>query len=69
MRINKIELKPCPFCGSKNVSINGLSISWIECNECEMETKQYETREEAIKSWNTRYFDDFGKFMNEPKEG
>lgn len=26
------ELKPCPFCGGNNLSVEGVTFYWVECN-------------------------------------
>ena len=57
------SLKPCPFCGSNDIateeeysSDTGYSFGGhiVICNDCEMQTKHYETQEEAVKAWNKR---------------
>lgn len=61
------NLKPCPFCGSEDIEIekaedgkydyNGNLIHpcWIAtCNNCEIETAYFGTKEEAVFFWNTR---------------
>ena len=62
------ELKPCPFCGSTNLSknaksIDGRSYVFVSCNKCfgsgpmyAMRQKTRITDEEnpAIKGWNRR---------------
>ena len=51
------ELKPCPFCGSKDVevNINGLD-SYIECGNCLAVFRQREAcnADETIEAWNKR---------------
>lgn len=39
------ELKPCPFCGGKNMRIWNTSTPWVSCGT---------TKEEAIQAWNRR---------------
>ena len=55
------ELKPCPFCGSEPRIIEDLSIYWVRCDSltCGVNAKTipYNTRENAIKAWNTRAID------------
>ena len=55
------ELKPCPFCGSntleldKEISPTGdYSIWFVTCYDCPCQGVRGDTREEAIKAWNTR---------------
>ena len=57
------SLKPCPFCGSNNVAAEeeyssdcGYSFGGhsVVCNDCETQTKHYETQEEAVEAWNKR---------------
>ena len=46
------ELKRCPFCGGEaKLMDNG---HWVWCQHCLVESAYYDTREEAIKAWNTR---------------
>ena len=56
------KVKPCPFCGSKDIKIrDGYSDvgCWVECVPCGVSTKAKEqTHEEAIKAWNRRAKDD-----------
>ena len=56
-------MKPCPFCGSSNVAPEeeygsdcGYSFGGhlVICNDCGIQTKYYETVEEAIEAWNRR---------------
>lgn len=54
-----IKLLPCPFCGCKDVSFfryrtdRGYEYQ-IECHECFNGTCQCESKELAVKRWNTR---------------
>lgn len=63
--MEKVELLPCPFCGSVNIQ---LDIDWVECIDCagfmsvptgkvpklwtEEDIENYKS--DAIKAWNTR---------------
>lgn len=58
------ELLPCPFCGSKNISIEGqgeyslANKDWelkaVTCNDCNCWTDEYLTKEIATEHWNKR---------------
>lgn len=48
------ELKPCPFCGGKNMRIWNTSTPWVSCDDCLANTAYGETKEEAIEQWNRR---------------
>ena len=57
------KLKPCPFCGVDAKLFDTESIYgnyfWVECCglDCpipEIVTEDYETKQEAIRVWNTR---------------
>jgi Lar family restriction alleviation protein len=53
------ELKPCPFCGSKNVvvyELKGQKTLWIECKGCWASSNALDSskKAQAIKLWNTR---------------
>jgi Lar family restriction alleviation protein len=54
------ELKPCPFCGSKDIMIEESLLLvieqhfWCTCGECLASTKEGTTEKEAINIWNTR---------------
>lgn len=50
------ELKPCPFCGSKNIRIwgGGNTFPYVECSNCIASTASELTRVEAVKNWNRR---------------
>ena len=51
-----VELKLCPFCGSKNVRVNYNSGHiWVECVDCGCNgPRSFENREWAIEKWNRR---------------
>ena len=54
------ELKPCPFCGGDDLSLDNLGDdnSWnIECNNCDMGQHAVHTELGAIAAWNTRTTD------------
>jgi len=55
------RLKPCPFCGDGYPKIftstydnNGFEDYTIECEVCTGSVGVHDTKEEAIKTWNTR---------------
>lgn len=52
-----IDLKPCPFCGGKDLHIHGWSF-YVQCMQCGAEggwNDEHDGEEVAIASWNTRY--------------
>lgn len=53
--MNGIELKPCPFCGSEDVSCSWLEdVSCVECWDCSAKVETYYGIEDAVKKWNRR---------------
>ena len=48
------ELKPCPFCGSKNVDVTKIGPEdwWLQCRGCGATGPIGESEEETIKLWN-----------------
>lgn len=58
---DKIELKPCPFCGgeAKLTDLTQAPESWVECKECGARTRFFSNSEEApVSAWNTRPIED-----------
>lgn len=54
--MNKIKLKPCPFCGSQNVYVaqpNEIRY-FIACGNCEASSGYFPKEQRAIKAWNKR---------------
>lgn len=51
------ELKPCPFCGGKDISIiNHTAMGyWASCGPCGAIGPTRQTEEEAVEAWNRRY--------------
>lgn len=54
------ELKPCPFCGCKDISIGwwydpifGCKVHTVRCKKCGAE-KEGDTEQQAIDAWNKR---------------
>lgn len=63
MEDNKIELKPCPFCGRKNIIVerwrSGEQMYMVKCNnpDCPVPSNGYPTGQnlDALKEeWNRR---------------
>lgn len=61
--IKNKELKPCPFCGNKNIVVldahSGNQVFYyVYCgllnNGCGVQTLSFLSEKEAIKAWNTR---------------
>ena len=51
------ELKPCPFCGSKQVDVRkGKYLWWVECGnaDCCGNGGGSKYKKEAIERWNRR---------------
>lgn len=58
---NKIELKPCPFCGGEAIRLSDFDDEYervylesVHCRNCHARVAWQETVEEAIEAWNTR---------------
>lgn len=56
--MEKIELKPCPFCGSRNVKILSAALGMakrVECDDCYAAAPAESTiEEELVFKWNRR---------------
>ena len=50
------KIKPCPFCGTKNVKIkdNHSGAYWVLCPECGCQLYCERSVEEAVDLWNAR---------------
>ncbi len=51
------QVKPCPFCGSKNIvfcASHGNRLFHIGCADCEAHAQYAYSRKEAIGNWNRR---------------
>ena len=55
-----VRIKPCPFCGSHEITIcrTNDQACWIRCEECGADAESSPAREEAIEIWNCRVEDD-----------
>ena len=53
MNDNKVELKPCPFCGGECEVNTSMGEYWVRCMEC-VYMDMASTRDMAIKRWNNR---------------
>lgn len=58
--MEEVKLKPCPFCGSKQVEVRQIKDGWsIGCNttNCLCQwwfMRPFTDKEQAIKAWNRR---------------
>lgn len=51
----KIELKPCPFCGSRDIVIVKYDDNmWAACKSCHVKTVLEHSEKSAINTWNRR---------------
>ena len=48
------ELKPCPFCGSKNIGDTGLWRHVITCHQCGAKSAPFSSWDNAVNAWNNR---------------
>ena len=54
------EMKPCPFCGGKDLETVSLSVlldnNWwtVDCNDCAISGPMGRGEEKAIENWNKR---------------
>jgi hypothetical protein len=65
--MEKIELKPCPCCGTSNPMVLDNTpgrYSYIECRHCTLRTNEYDRYEDAVKVWNMRIEQDRLKARN-----
>lgn len=54
--MNDIKLKPCPFCGGRNLYYAEGRFYAVECVDCGGKVVgTYRTEEEAAEAWNTRF--------------
>ena len=56
--MSEIELKPCPFCGSDDVTCDRFEdVYYVECWYCSAKIESYNGAEDAIAGWNARAID------------
>lgn len=56
--MSKIELKPCPFCGSGDVTCERFEdVYYVECLSCSAKFESYNGIEDALAGWNARAID------------
>jgi Lar family restriction alleviation protein len=60
------NFKPCPFCGSKNITY--YHTFDLCCNDCEASGPEMETEEQAVEGWNKRDDKRIAKLEKELKE-
>lgn len=49
------QLKPCPFCGGKDVETRTSSMSWlVDCYTCDARGPLCGSEDRAIEEWNDR---------------
>ena len=51
-------LKPCPFCGSTNISVVEAGIRtdiwFVQCEDCTATFPHFDSKAEAVMAWNRR---------------
>ena len=53
--MNKINLRPCPFCGSHRARLYKAMGFWsVYCYKCLAATDDYNTQAQAYNAWNAR---------------
>ena len=56
--MDKIELKPCPFCSGEGIVISRAHHNdlrcFVPCRSCMAETKLFYKTGDAIEAWNRR---------------
>ena len=59
--MSKLDLKPCPFCGSDDVHMLGDDedgVFHVMCKNCRAETDYFDTEDDAANAWNRRAQDE-----------
>lgn len=54
------ELKPCPFCGAKEINCDFVVLDvfaewYVECEKCGAMLKDFSYKSDAVQAWNTRH--------------
>lgn len=56
--MSEIKLKPCPFCGSEDVTCDRFEdVYCVECWDCSAKVESYNGLEDAVAGWNARAID------------
>ena len=63
------ELKPCPFCGSKNIGDTGLWRHVISCHHCGARSAPFSSWDNAVNAWNNRHLSPKQKHSDELFDG
>lgn len=55
MKIDKCEVRPCPYCGSDNLKIQHLDGYWVSCCDCWAQGPDADNAVTAVLKWNSVY--------------
>lgn len=56
--MSEIELKPCQFCGSEDVTCDRFEdVYFVECWDCCAKVESFNGLEDAVAGWNARAID------------